>query len=173
MTDNKILCTRQKPIKRTIYLWKNVDIVNMKIDTNTLSSNILKHKHDLQKNIENISRKLLFSFLVWFELVMLPLGHDMSLRLKSPPIQTVALLLPVQSPDSSLMELFTYSDTFKDCLLEQIVNFPTRKNKTLDLFITNKPSLVSKCKSLPGLFCPVLFRIRSPGFVICFLFASW
>jgi hypothetical protein len=40
--------------KRTIYLWKNVDIVNMKIDTNTLSSNILKHKHDLQKNIENI-----------------------------------------------------------------------------------------------------------------------
>jgi hypothetical protein len=52
MTDNKILCTRQKPIKRTIYLWKNVDIVNMKIDTNTLSSNILKYKHDLQKNIE-------------------------------------------------------------------------------------------------------------------------
>ena len=38
----------------------------------------------------NVSRKLLFSFLVWFELVMLPLGHDMSLRLKSPPIQTVA-----------------------------------------------------------------------------------
>jgi hypothetical protein len=58
MTDNKILCTRQKPIKRTIYLWKNVDIVNMKIDTNTLSSNILKHKHDLQKNIENIWNQL-------------------------------------------------------------------------------------------------------------------
>ena len=30
-------------------MWKNADIVNMKIDTNTLSSNILKHKHDLQK----------------------------------------------------------------------------------------------------------------------------
>ena len=58
MTDNKILCTRQKPIKSTIYLWKNVDIVNMKIDTNTLSSNILKHKHDLQKNIENIWNQL-------------------------------------------------------------------------------------------------------------------
>ena len=58
MTDNKILCTRQKPIKRTIYLWKNVDIVNMKIDTNTLSSNILKHKHDLQKYIENIWNQL-------------------------------------------------------------------------------------------------------------------
>ena len=58
MTDNKILCTRQKHIKRTIYLWKNVDIVNMKIDTNTLSSNILKHKHDLQKNIENIWNQL-------------------------------------------------------------------------------------------------------------------
>ena len=58
MTDNKILCTRQKPIKRTIYLWKNVDIVNIKIDTNTLSSNILKHEHDLQKNIENIWNQL-------------------------------------------------------------------------------------------------------------------
>jgi hypothetical protein len=45
----------------------------------------------------------------------------------------------------------SFLDTFKDCLLEQIVNFPTRKNKTLDLFITNKPSLVSKCKPLPGL----------------------
>jgi hypothetical protein len=30
----------------------------MKIDTNTLSSNILKHKHDLQKNIENIWNQL-------------------------------------------------------------------------------------------------------------------
>jgi hypothetical protein len=29
--------------------------------------------------------------------VILPLGHEMSLGLKSPPIQTVALLLPVQS----------------------------------------------------------------------------
>ena len=58
MTENKILCTRQKPIKRTIYLWENADIVNMKIDTNTLSSNILKHKHDLQKNIENIWNQL-------------------------------------------------------------------------------------------------------------------
>ena len=38
----------------------NVDIVNMKIDTNTLSSNILKYKHkqDLQKNIENIWNQL-------------------------------------------------------------------------------------------------------------------
>jgi hypothetical protein len=45
----------------------------------------------------------------------------------------------------------SFLDTFKYCLLEQIVNFPTRKNKTLDLFITNKPSLVSKCKPLSGL----------------------
>jgi hypothetical protein len=32
---------------------------------------------------------------------MLPHGHEMSLRLKSPSIQTVALLLPVQSSDNS------------------------------------------------------------------------
>jgi hypothetical protein len=54
--------------------------------------------------------------------------------------------------DSFLIVVFAQGFVkVKDCLLEQIVNFSTRKNKTLDLFITNKPSLVSKCKPLPGL----------------------
>ena len=33
---------------------------------------------------------------------------------------------------------------------EQIVKFPTRLENTLDVFITNRPSLIQKCKPVPG-----------------------
>lgn len=35
--------------------------------------------------------------------------------------------------------------------LEQIVSFPTRKDHVLDLFMTNRPSLVNRCEPLPGI----------------------
>ena len=35
--------------------------------------------------------------------------------------------------------------------LEQMIDFPTRGNNTLDVLVTNRPSLVNKCSSLPGL----------------------
>nr|XP_054767499.1 uncharacterized protein LOC129274773 [Lytechinus pictus] len=38
-----------------------------------------------------------------------------------------------------------------DCTLQQMVTFPTRLQSTLDLFLTNRPSLVNKCSPLPGL----------------------
>lgn len=41
-------------------------------------------------------------------------------------------------------------DTVSDIGSEQVVNFPTRDNNTLDLFITNRPSLVEKVKAVPG-----------------------
>ena len=44
-----------------------------------------------------------------------------------------------------------YLDLFRDTSLEQVVNFSTRNTRTLDLFLTSKPSLVNKCKPLPGL----------------------
>jgi hypothetical protein len=34
--------------------------------------------------------------------------------------------------------------------LQQMIDFPTRICKTLDLFVTNRPSLVTSCKALPG-----------------------
>lgn len=39
---------------------------------------------------------------------------------------------------------------FHDLGLTQIVDFPTRFDRTLDLFLTNRPSLVNKCVPLPG-----------------------
>ena len=35
--------------------------------------------------------------------------------------------------------------------LDQIVNFPTRLDNTLDLFFTNRPSCVNKCQPVPGI----------------------
>ena len=37
-----------------------------------------------------------------------------------------------------------------DVGFEQIVKFPTRGENTLDIFLTNRPSLIGKCKAVPG-----------------------
>ena len=42
-----------------------------------------------------------------------------------------------------------FLDIVSDNSLEQMVDFPTRKDKTLDLLFTSHPSYVEKCKSLP------------------------
>ena len=43
-----------------------------------------------------------------------------------------------------------FFSTFSDAGLIQIVDFPTRGEKTLDLFLTNRPSLTTRCVSTPG-----------------------
>lgn len=44
-----------------------------------------------------------------------------------------------------------FLDLIHDSNLEQIVSFPTRKDHVLDLFMTNRPSLVNSCEPLPGI----------------------
>ena len=44
-----------------------------------------------------------------------------------------------------------FLDTLKDIAYQQIVDFPTRLGNILDIFATNRPSLIGKCSSLPGL----------------------
>jgi len=41
-------------------------------------------------------------------------------------------------------------DTMHDLGLEQIVNFSTRGSNILDVFMTNKPTLVNRCEPIPG-----------------------
>ena len=38
-----------------------------------------------------------------------------------------------------------------ECNFEQMVDFPTRDDNTLDLFMTNRPSLVNRCEPMPGI----------------------
>ena len=42
-------------------------------------------------------------------------------------------------------------DTFDTFGFQQLVNFPTRRYNTLDIFATNRPSLVEKCEPIPGI----------------------
>ena len=42
-------------------------------------------------------------------------------------------------------------DCIQECGFSQVINFPTRRNNILDIFFTNRPSLVRKCHPLPGI----------------------
>ncbi|XP_063969561.1 uncharacterized protein LOC135157548 [Lytechinus pictus] len=44
-----------------------------------------------------------------------------------------------------------FLSTFQDLCLSQIVDFPTRGQSILDVFLTNRPSLIRKCIPLPGI----------------------
>ncbi|XP_072048556.1 uncharacterized protein [Amphiura filiformis] len=44
----------------------------------------------------------------------------------------------------------TFLETINNVGLEQLVDEPTRGTNILDLFLTNRPSFVSKCKVIPG-----------------------
>lgn len=44
-----------------------------------------------------------------------------------------------------------FLDMLNRCGLQQEVTFPTRNSNILDLFLTNRPSLVSRCTCLPGI----------------------
>ena len=44
-----------------------------------------------------------------------------------------------------------FIDTIQEISMEQIVDFPTRLDNILDLVFTTHPSLVNKCKPLPGI----------------------
>jgi hypothetical protein len=43
-----------------------------------------------------------------------------------------------------------FLDTVLDFSLEQIVQFPTRNENILDVFITNRQSLIQRCNPVPG-----------------------
>ena len=44
-----------------------------------------------------------------------------------------------------------FLDIVEDNSLEQVADFPTRKDKTLDLLFTSHQSYVEKCKPLPSI----------------------
>ena len=55
---------------------------------------------------------------------------------------------PTQAGNESFLMLFLTAG------LEQVVNFPTRGDNTLDVIITNRPALTNRCSGLPGLSDP-------------------
>ena len=45
----------------------------------------------------------------------------------------------------------TFIEKMRDLGLSQVVHTATRNNNTLDLFLTNRPNLITKCETTPGL----------------------
>jgi hypothetical protein len=56
--------------------------------------------------------------------------------------------LTVTSNQYSYAMADTYLDILRNCNVEQIVDFSTRGNKTLDIFLTSNPGLIDRCKPL-------------------------
>ena len=55
-----------------------------------------------------------------------------------------------------------FLEMVQNCSLEQVVTFPTRLQNTLDLFLTNRPSLVNRCTPIPGIADHDIVFIESP-----------
>ena len=45
----------------------------------------------------------------------------------------------------------TFLQAVENSGLDQVVDFQTRDDNLLDIFLTNRPSLIQSCKSLPGI----------------------
>ena len=64
-----------------------------------------------------------------------------------------------------------FIDTLLDHSLSQLVDSPTRKDNILDIFATNRPSLVTKCAVIPGIsdheavliVSDIAAKIKPPG----------
>ena len=62
-------------------------------------------------------------------------------------------------------------DIIGEHCLTQVVNIPTRNDKTLDLLFTNAPSSVNRVKGMPPIVCLILFDlilyVHSTIFQLC------
>jgi hypothetical protein len=55
-----------------------------------------------------------------------------------------------------------FLEMIQNCNLDQVVKFPTRLDNTLDLFLTNRPSLINRCTLIPGIADHDIVFIESP-----------
>ena len=73
------------------------------------------------------------------------IGGDFNL----PDIQWKENQITSHQNTKSINEAFM--NTFQDLSVKQLVDFPTRKENILDLFLTNRPSLVNRLEPMPGI----------------------
>jgi hypothetical protein len=152
--DSNIAISSQKPVKRKIYMWK-------KADTQKLKSKI--------KEMSSARTISLISLRYWL-LVIVFEDQLISGKFRSPPIQMVDFVFLWQMSEmmfdrsleySMLLNTITsnqyrkeISEIFlaleEDLGLIQSVNFPTRGQHLLDVFFTNRPSLINRCEPIPG-----------------------
>ena len=75
------------------------------------------------------------------------IGEDFNL----PDIDWPTLSVKSNQYPAAMSIIYMYLNIPGQCGVEQLVEAPTRGNSILDLFFTSHPSLVSKCKPIPGI----------------------
>ena len=106
----------------SVYRPPNRDIEYMELMCNTIESIVINNRNAV----------------LW-------IGGDLNL----PDIVWPSCSVTGKQYPHSLSERFL--EMLNTCGLEQIVREPTRQNRTLDLFLTNRPTLVNRCSTIPGL----------------------
>ena len=77
-----------------------------------------------------------------------------------PDMQWSSMSVEVNQNLQSLNNIFI--EVVQNCALEQMVTFPTYIEHTLDLFLTNRPSLVNRCTAIPGIADNDIVFVESP-----------
>ena len=98
------------------------------------SSEYIEHLCSANNDIHRRHRNAVF----WF-------GGDFNL----PDVNWESLSTESHSTPVAISKCFL--DMLGMCGLQQMVTFPTRLSRTLDLFLSNRPSLVNRCSPLPGI----------------------
>lgn len=96
----------------------------------------MEHLDEMCNQLESLATK--------YKKAALWLGGDLNL----PDIQWKTQTVIGNANSSAINQRFLHC--LHHCGLDQLVDFPTRQDTTLDLFLTNRPSLVNKCTAAPG-----------------------
>ncbi|VDI46163.1 Hypothetical predicted protein [Mytilus galloprovincialis] len=144
-----LIAIKKGIICQEVYKSKNVELIAAQINiTDTKSLIIISayrppNKNDLdylkQMIIEINELKLKFKNSTFW------LGGDFNLPDIKWPEQNISGSMYTKE----LNEAFI--DMLNNLGIEQMVDFPTRKDNILDLFCTNQPALITKIKSIPGI----------------------
>ncbi|CAG2242487.1 unnamed protein product [Mytilus edulis] len=144
-----LIAIKKGIICQEVYKSKNVELIAAQINiTDTKSLVIISayrppNKNDIdylkQMIIEINELKLKFKNSTFW------LGGDFNLPDIKWPEQNISGSMYTKE----LNEAFI--DMLNNLGIEQMVDFPTRKDNILDLFCTNQPALITKIKSIPGI----------------------
>ncbi|CAG2187687.1 unnamed protein product [Mytilus edulis] len=144
-----LIAIKKGIICQEVYKSKNVELIAAQINiTDTKSLVIISayrppNKNDIdylkQMIIEINELKLKFKNSTFW------LGGDFNL----PDIKWPEQNISGSMYSKELNEAFI--DMLNNLGIEQMVDFPTRKDNILDLFCTNQPALITKIKSIPGI----------------------
>ncbi|CAC5391834.1 unnamed protein product [Mytilus coruscus] len=144
-----LIAIKKGIICQQIYYSKNVELIAAQIDITDSKSLI----------IVSVYRPPSKSDINYFKQMLLEL-NDLKLKFKNstfwisgdlnlPDIDWPSMTIEGKMYPKEMNEIFL--DLLNNLGLDQLVNFPTRKDNILDIFCTNQPNLITKIKSIPGI----------------------